>query len=127
MRNILTIITVILLGVLLSSVTGVLAAVDIPGREIIEGPSIGVSPPSGDGITMLQDFGFKILSFLKLFVSGIALIYLVLIGVYMIVYSENEEKIKTQRKQIIYALMGFLFLNIPGAMYEVFLPSDKSN
>lgn len=54
-----------------------------------------------------------------------ALIYLVMIGVNMIVYSENEERIKSQRKQIFYALMGFLFLNIPGVIYTAFLPSEK--
>ena len=32
----------------------------------------------------------------------------------MIVFSETEDRIKTQRKQITYALMGFLFLNLPG-------------
>lgn len=44
----------------------------------------------------------------------------------MIVFSENEDRIKTQRRQITYALIGFVFLNIPGAIYSVFLPSDKN-
>ncbi len=127
MRNILTLIAIVAFSLLVSYSTWTFAsAVEIPGGNIIQAPSITITPTSWDGITILQDFGFKILAFLKLFVSGIALLYLVLIGAYMIVYSENEEKIKTQRKQIIYALMGFLFLNIPGTIYTVFLPSDKS-
>ncbi len=43
----------------------------------------------------------------------------------MIVFSENEDRIKTQKKQITYALMGFLFLNIPGLMYQVFFSEAK--
>jgi hypothetical protein len=101
-------------------------ALTIPGEDILKEPSIPINSTPGDGISQLQSVGFRILGFLKLFISGIALIYLVLIGVYMIVYSETEDKIKAQRKQITYALIGFLFLNIPGAIYTVFLPSEKN-
>lgn len=100
-------------------------ALVIPGENILQGPSIPINSTPGDGVSQLQSFGFRVLGFLKLFISGIALIYLVLIGAYMIVYSETEDKVKAQRKQITYALIGFLFLNIPGALYTVFLPSAK--
>jgi glucose uptake protein GlcU len=61
---------------------------------------------------------------MKVVVSGFALIFMVLIGVYMVIFSENEEKVKTQRKQIVYTLIGFLFLNIPGIVYQVMSPAD---
>lgn len=38
----------------------------------------------------------------------------------MIVFSENEEKIKAQRRQMAYLIIGFLFLNIPGFIYVIF-------
>ena len=57
-------------------------------------------------------------------ISGISLVYLVMIGVYIILGSDSEETIKTQRKQITYALIGFLFLNIPGFVYTIFAPSS---
>jgi hypothetical protein len=60
-----------------------------------------------------QSFGMRILGLMKVVVSGFALVFMVMIGVYMVVFSENEEKIKTQRRQIVYVLIGFLFLNIP--------------
>ena len=60
-----------------------------------------------------QSFGMRILGLMKVVVSGFALIFMVMIGVYMVVFSENEERIKTQRRQIVYVLIGFLFLNIP--------------
>lgn len=61
---------------------------------------------------------------MKVVVSGFALVFMVLIGVYMVVFSENEERVKTQRKQIVYTLVGFLFLNIPGIVYQVMSPAD---
>lgn len=60
-------------------------------------------------------------------ISGIALIYLVMIGAYMILGSDSEETIKHQRKQITYALIGFLFLNIPSAIYTIFTPDRKGS
>lgn len=38
----------------------------------------------------------------------------------MITYSENEDRIKSQKNQITYALIAFLFLNIPGMLYSAF-------
>lgn len=101
------------------------APIEIPGGNIIAWPSIPIESSTGDGIEVLQWVGFKILWFLKLFVSGIALIYIVMIGVYMIVFSENEDRIKSQRRQITYTLIAFLFLNIPGAIYTAFMPNEK--
>ncbi|MFZ2256318.1 MAG: hypothetical protein WAW30_07345 [Patescibacteria group bacterium] len=53
------------------------------------------------------------MNLLKVVVSGFALVFMVMVGVYMVVFSENEERVKTQRKQIVYILIGFLFLNVP--------------
>lgn len=44
----------------------------------------------------------------------------------MVVFSESEERIKTQKRQIVYVLIGFLFINIPGLAYQVFIPDDKN-
>ncbi len=97
----------------------------IPWEWNLTGPSITVPVSSGNGITILQWLGYKILGIAKMFISWIALISLVMIGVMLIVHSDTEDKIKSQKKQLIYALTGFLFLNIPGALYSVFLPAEK--
>lgn len=67
------------------------------------------------------------LGVIRIVISGFALIYLVMIGVYMILGSDSEEAVKTQRKQITYALIGFLFLNIPGFVYTIFAPSNAGS
>jgi lipoprotein signal peptidase len=58
-----------------------------------------------DAVSVSQGIGFSILSLVKVIVSGFALIYIVMIGVYMVIFSDNEEKVKTQRRQITYALV----------------------
>jgi Type IV secretion system pilin len=67
------------------------------------------------------------LGVVRIVISGFALIYLVMIGVYIIIGSDSEETVKTQRKQITYALIGFLFLNIPGFVYTIFAPSSSGS
>ncbi len=126
MYNTIKVIIIITLGILLwYSLPQFVVALDIPWATEIANSSIEIRSDTWDAVTVIQWVGFKILGFLKVFISWIALIYLVMIGVYMVVYSENEEKIKTQRKQITYALIGFLFLNIPWLIYTAFLPGES--
>ncbi len=125
-QKLLFIILGIIAGFLFSFET--FSAVSFPGGSegIIEAPSIAITQPIGsDPIESTRNLGWTVLKFAKMIVSGLALIYLVLIGVYMIVFSENEDRIKTQKKQILYALVGFLFLNIPGLMYQIFFSEAK--
>lgn len=87
--------------------------------------SISISTPDGTDIgEVSRDFWFKILTVFRLIISGFALIYLVLIGAYMIVYSETEDRIKSQKNQLTYTIVWFLFLNIPGMVYTIFFGSD---
>lgn len=44
----------------------------------------------------------------------------------MIVFSDSEDRIKTQKRQFTYTLVWFLFLNIPGIVYQIFSwPKDS--
>ncbi len=88
--------------------------------------SIVVDHQGNNVVDIGQSFGMRILGLMKVVVSGFALVFMVMIGVYMVVFSENEEKIKTQRRQIVYVLIGFLFLNIPWVVYQVLSPADAS-
>ncbi|NRH21269.1 hypothetical protein HOO68_04460, partial [Candidatus Gracilibacteria bacterium] len=96
------------------------ASVDIPGTAQITAASIEVNIANDGSVTSAKDFGFQILQILKIAVSGVAIIYMVLIGAYMVIGSDSEDTVKTQRKQIIYAIVAFLFLNLPSLAYTVF-------
>ncbi len=117
----------LLLSFFLCGIFNVFAGI-LPGDSdtILKDPSISISVSWNDPIEVSKSLWFKLLSGAKLIVSGFALIYLVLIGAYMIVFSDNEDRIKSQRKQVIYALVGFLFLNIPGAIYQIFFVPEGS-
>ena len=117
----------LLLSFFLCGIVDVFAGI-LPGgsEDILNKPSINISVSWNDPIEVSKSLWFRLLSGAKLIVSGFALIYLVLIWAYMIVSSDNEERIKSQRKQIIYALIGFLFLNIPWAIYQVFFVPEGS-
>lgn len=125
MKRILTYILVILSTILLSySISGFASTLEIPGADIISENSILVTTTGTDATEITQSFGLKILGLLKIVISGFALIFMVMIGAYMVIFSENEERIKTQRRQIVYVLVAFLFLNIPGFVYDVLSPAD---
>jgi Type IV secretion system pilin len=104
------------------------AAITLPGGSdtIIATPSIQVWVSGGNSVEIAQSLGIRILGFAKVLISGLALVYIVLMWVYMVVFSESEERIKTQKKQIVYVLIGFLFINIPGLAYQIFIPDNKS-
>ncbi len=67
-----------------------------------------------------KEFALSFLGVVRVGISGLALIYLVMIGAYMVLASDNEENIKKQRKQITYVIIGFLFLNVPNFVYSIF-------
>jgi Type IV secretion system pilin len=104
------------------------AAITLPKDTdpIIAVPSIQVWVSGGSSVEIAQSLGIRILGFAKVLISGLALVYIVLMWVYMVVFSESEERIKTQKKQIVYVLIGFLFINIPGLAYQIFIPDNKS-
>lgn len=99
-------------------------AVTIPGAETIKSASLWVDVTGDDINTVTLNFAFRILWLLKVVVSGFALVFMVMMWVHMVVSADNEEKIKSQKKQILYVLIGFLFLNIPGTIYQVLSPAE---
>ncbi len=93
-----------------------------PISGISKDPFIEVKTSNATIEDQLLMLASQIFSLIKIVVGGLALIFIVIIGVKMIVFSDSEDRIKTQKKQITYALLGFLFLNIPGLLYDFFQP-----
>ncbi len=127
MKRIILPIIILLLGIAFWYATSIFAAtpVAIPWSPILKENSINIDVSGGDIVQVGQSFGFKVLWFLKTIISWFALVFMVMIGAYMVVFSDNEERVKTQRKQILYTLIGFLFLNIPWVIYQIMSPSNN--
>lgn len=98
------------------------ASLEIPGGNKIQNVSIQADSVNGSiGIDEARGIGNNLLSLARIVISGFALIYIVLIGVNMVISSEEEEVIAKQKKQMLYVVVGFLFLNVPGFIYNSFL------
>lgn len=97
-------------------------------NDIIKNTSISINNSNIGDAHNLKDvrwFGFSLLVLAKMIVSGFALIYIVLIGAYMVIYSDDEWTITKQKQQLLYVLLGFLFLNVPTVIYDVFINPDR--
>lgn len=111
-----------IIGLFFSGVSSLFASA-LPGTADAELPGVSITvgtPANGNLVDTSRDFGLRILQAVKVLVSGFALVYIVLLWAYMIIFSENEDKIKAQRRQMAYVLIAFLFLNIPGTIYIIF-------
>lgn len=99
-----------------------------PGMEKIENASISINAWDGEiWINSARWVFFKLLSLARIVVGWFALIYIVLMGVNMIVHSENESEISKQKMQILYTLIGFIFLNVPTIVYDVFMSGERKS
>lgn len=101
--------------------------VDIPVTTDVTRSSMRVTDTSSDAMDLVTDGGLGVLRIAKLVFSGLAVIYLVYIGIMIVVAMGDSGDIGTYRRQGIYTLLAFLFVNIPGQMYELFGGKDPTS
>lgn len=105
------------------------AVVKIPGASILEWGSIQSSTFGKNGQTItLSDariFAGQLLGIARMIIAGFALIYIVFIGAGMILNSSDESWLEKQKKQILYAGIAFIFLNIPDIVYNMFMNENR--
>lgn len=124
-------ITLLTILTLLIGIEGAYAALEIPGGNTIKNASIGISGAENggsvdDSIGMMKGLAGNLLSVARFIVAGFALIYIVIIGVNMIISSEDEGVISKQKKQIVYTAFAFLFLIVPDIVYRIFMRTQSS-
>ena len=107
----------LIISLLLLLIPCISHAVEVPGGEVLD--------PGGTAITggslseVIRSVAWRIFSLAKIILSGLALIYLVVLGVMIIVKSENPGDVKNQSMQLVYTAVGFIFLNVPGTIYQM--------
>lgn len=121
--------------IILATIAAILYGVDfanatltIPWSEEIQKVSITSSTLwTADSVNLdkARDFWGNILGIARIVISGFALIYIVLIGAMMILHSEDDAQLAKQKKQILYAMVGFIFLNIPDIVYKLFMKKEN--
>lgn len=70
-----------------------------------------------DNITWIS---VRIFQVIKTLILWLAIIYMVYIWIMMIVAMWNDEDLKTQKKQLWYTMLAFLFVNIPWTLVSIF-------
>jgi hypothetical protein len=96
------------------------ASVSIPGGNEIQSLSLNVGS-SGNVVQDVSNIWFRILTIVKRVVMGLLIIFSVYIGAMMIMSMwSDEEQLSAAKRQIWYALVALLFINIPGTIYESF-------
>lgn len=99
---------------------------NIPGRSEITSVSNG--PISGgDSLEKIQNGGLKILHTAKVIISFLAVIYLIYVGATMVTAMGDEKAVTSGKKQLMYTLIAFLFVNIPGELYAILAKKEVSN
>lgn len=73
-----------------------------------------------DNVTWIS---VRIFQVIKTLILWLAIIYMVYIWIMMIVAMWNDEDLKTQKRQLWYTMLAFLFINIPWTLVSIF--SDK--
>ena len=74
-----------------------------------------------DPVYAINQIGFSLLTTAKLILQWVLVIYIVYIGAMMIMsMGNNEEQLSNSKRQLWYTLIGLLFINIPGTIYEAF-------
>jgi len=75
---------------------------------------------SWDALSRIKTWWTNVLHTIKVIFSWVILAYLVFLGFQMIMAMWAEDKLTTAKRQIYYTLIAFLFINVPGALYDTF-------
>lgn len=103
------------------SLSGVDAALQIPWGEEIEKVSLNVVG-GGDAIANVNFVWIEILRIIKRILMGLMVIFMVYTGAMMIMSMwSDEEQLSASKRQIWYAIVALVFINIPESIYRVFV------
>lgn len=107
----------VVLGVVAASIPQTLAAfLPLPGNE-----GLDVPVPEGDSaFEKLENLLGPVARNLRIIVAGVALLFIVVSGFTMVISGDNEETAKTQKKSLVFGLIGLFMISIAGPIAEVF-------
>lgn len=98
----------------------VASTIPIPGTTEIRKVSLDAGT-SGNIVQDVNIVGFRILGIAKRIIMGLLVIFIVYVGVMMIIsMGSDEEQLSAAKRQIWYALVALIFINIPGSLFEAF-------
>ncbi|MDD3646369.1 MAG: hypothetical protein PHH06_03080 [Candidatus Gracilibacteria bacterium] len=116
----------LILGVFLITNTSLAEMVNIPGSSEIKDVSINIDSDAGDPLIFANKVGYSLFKTTKIILEGLLVIYIVYVGIMMIMsMGHNEEQLTNAKKQLWFAIIAIVFINIPGSIYNMFNSIDK--
>ncbi|NDK07705.1 hypothetical protein EOM39_00490 [Candidatus Gracilibacteria bacterium] len=98
--------------------------VDISGDSEIK--KVSLEKKSGTLVDNINETGFSLLSSIKTILIGVFLFYIVYAGAKMIMsMGTDDAKISSAKRQIWYGVIGIIFINIPGTIYNAFFKETQ--
>jgi hypothetical protein len=83
---------------------------------------ISINPIWWDNmLSQINNLWFSLLHTVKVILWWVILIYLIYIWINMIVSMWSDDKTKNLKNKLYYTLVAFLFINIPGQIYSLFI------
>ena len=120
-KIILTILALCILLTAFISQTYAAPLIEIPWTTAIKDVSLNVGDSSWNIVSDINSVGFRILTFIKRVLMWLLVIFMVYTWA-MMVWSmwSDEETLSSSKRQLWYAVLGLLFINIPGTLYKSF-------
>lgn len=120
MKKILIYLCLLFTSFLFLSIDASAAAVNIPGTTEIQDVSLNIGS-SWNAIADISNTGFRVLRIVKTILMWLMVIFMVYTGAMMIMSMwSDEEQLSSAKRQIWYAAVALIFINIPGTIYEAF-------
>lgn len=102
------------------------AAITIPWSEEIQAVSLDVAW-GWETVANINYVGIEILRVIKRILMWVMVIYMVYTGAMMIMSMwSNEEQLSSSKRQIWYAAIALVFINIPESLYRVFVKDGST-
>lgn len=80
-----------------------------------------------DMLSQINNLWFSLLHTVKVILWWVILIYLIYLWISLIISMWSEDKIKNLKNKLYYTLIAFLFINIPGQIYSLFLWRNRDD
>lgn len=94
----------------------------------IKDNTLSTSVASGDPIKTIENASQSILTTIKTILSWLLVIYIVYAGAQMIMSMwTDEDSLSSWKRQLWYTIVAFVFINIPGAIFDVFNSNSTIN